>query len=193
MERHERVVLEERVRAVAIRGDLVGREAGERIRGRGRHEQQEERQHREQHRERDRREAGERARAAERDVHDGAREDERPEEDRARERGPERDRAVEQRRLARVVLGDVHEAEVVGQQRADHREVGDEHEHERADRDEPRAREGPRVALPRRVRRGAEAPERQRERRAERAGADVAPAHGAGVWCVGTAEPVGAV
>ena len=49
------------------------------------------------------------------------------------------------------------------------------------------------VALPGRVRGRPEPPERERERRAERAGADVAPAHGAGVWCVGTADPVGAL
>ena len=199
MKCHERMVLEERIRPAPVAGDRLRGDAGERIGGRGRDEHEEERQHREQHRERDRREAGERTRAAQGHVHDGAREDERPEEDRAGERGPERDRAVEERRRAGVVLGDVHEAEVVREERADHREVGDQDEQERTDRHGPGAGERPRVALPAGVGRGAEPPEGQPERGAERACADIAPAqldradHGAGVWCEGTADPVGAV
>src|SRR5205823_1718617 len=80
--------------------------------------------------------------------------DEAQEEAPAGKGGPDRDRAVEERRLAGVVLGDVHEAELVRHERADHRQIGHEHEGERPDLDGSRARERPAIALPAGVRRG---------------------------------------
>ena len=149
MERHERVVLEERVRTAAV--VRWERETHERVGGWRRHEQQEEREHGEEHREGGRGEAGEGPGAAERHVRRRAGEDARPEEDRSFERGPQRDQAVEERRLARVVLRDVEDREVVRRERGHHRQSGDRDESERRRRGEPRRRERARVTLPRGV------------------------------------------
>ena len=68
-----------------------------------------------------------------------ARGEQRPEQDRALERGPEADGADERRRGGGVVLGHVEDAEVVAQQRDDHRHAAGEGGEEGADDGEARA------------------------------------------------------
>src|SRR6266849_201987 len=177
------MVLQQRVRAVPVeRHDLA---AHEWIGGGRRHEQQEEGDHREEDRERGRREARERRRATPGDVCRGPGEDRGPEQDRPLERGPQRDDGEEERRLERVVPRDVRDREVVRDERPDHRERGEDNEKERDERRPTRTGERPAVALRRRACRGADAPDRERQRRAERARAEVREAEGHGVWWLG--------
>ncbi len=188
---HERVVLQQRIGTVAV----VGRErqADEGVGGRGRHEQQEEAQHREEHGERRRPETRQDGRAADRHEGRRAREDRRPEEDRPFERGPETGERVQERGLARVVLRDVEDREVVGREREHHGKRRDDHERERDRRGDAGRAERPRIPSPGGVDRRPGAPERQEQRGAERAGAEIAGAHGNEVRCAGVAPAFGAV
>ena len=93
------------------------------------------------------------------------------------ERGPEADDRVEERRLAGVVLGDIHDREVVRAEREHHRESSDHDEPEADARRDPRGRERSRIASPCGVDRRPGAPEREEERGAQRGRAEIARAH----------------
>ena len=191
VQRHERMVLQQRVRPVPVlRRD---RKTRERIRRRCRDEQQEERKHREHDGERGRRKAWNGQRAAERDEGGRAREDRRPEKDRPLEGRPEADDRVEERSLSRVVLGDVEDREVVRREREHHRERRDHDESKGDASRDPRGQECSDVAAPCCVDRGPCPPDRQEERGAERGRAEIAGTHGNEVRWAGVAPVVGAV
>ena len=126
----ERVVLQQRVRALSVGRDRAV-DLAERIR-REQHQQEEEAEHDQLHqrRPRDERILGAVAKAP-RGEADVSRQRKRPQQDRAFERAPRGRERVETGRGARDVVGDVLDREVVREQRALH----DDHRAQRAEQD----------------------------------------------------------